>query len=60
MTSCTNSKKLIGLPQQAIVEFCEIYRKEFGVVLENDIAFEKANRVLGLFRILVQSEGCKT
>lgn len=60
MDKGSSLKVSITLPPQAITEFCEIYKKEFGVVLESGEALEKANRVLDLFRMLGQTERRRT
>ena len=43
------------LPKQAIKEFREIYKREFGVRLSNDEATEKVISLLGLFKVLLKS-----
>ena len=38
--------------KQALNEFVELYRQEYGVVLPQQIAMEKAERLLALFRVI--------
>jgi len=46
----------MNLPREAIEEFKEIYRKEFGEELPDDEASQKANNLIELFQIICQVE----
>lgn len=41
-----------SLPNEALIEFIEIYKLEYGLELKNDIAIQKALSVLNMFSLL--------
>ena len=46
----------MNLPREAIEEFKEIYRKEFGEELSDDEASRKANNLIELFQVISEVE----
>ncbi|MFZ4500585.1 MAG: hypothetical protein ACOYMZ_03825 [Minisyncoccia bacterium] len=44
------------LPQQAIEEYKELYRKRFGVVLSDAEAVLRANRLVNLYKAVLGPE----
>ena len=46
----------MNLPREAIEEFKEIYKKEFGEELPDDETSQKANNLIELFQIIAEVE----
>ena len=44
------------LPEQAIDEYIEIYRKEFGITLSREEAEFRANRLVNLYKAVLGTE----
>jgi len=44
------------LPQKAIEEFKKIYQKSYGVELSDEVAADKANRLVNLYKAVYSDE----
>ncbi len=42
------------LPQEALIEFKQIYKEEFGVELPDEGAVKKATAILNIFKVLAK------
>lgn len=47
---------MMQISEQKLDEFISLYQKEFGIILDKKIAYDKALRLLGLIKIIYLPE----